>query len=356
MSSPTINLGPAPWMDGPTFDALILRTFDIGAGWFNTGPPSQVHQGVIPGSGELVVTPGSGMTVDVAAGNCLIANSSGSTQGGYLVSMLTSGTLTVAAADPTNPRIDLVCATVVDNGDNTSYTMIQIITGTPAPSPAAPAPPANTLSLYEVTVPAGSTTISGGNIASFVNWTATAGGILPVYGLTGGALPAGYQGAYAHDRQSGRLVHNTPSGAAQPHLLPFAPVTAARTTSQNVLTSGESTVLSETITTDGQTDLEITLTWAGVLSADGAGVESRVEMQIYIDSTLTYQAWIDCPSGDSNTRTGGSIFYVTGGPLANTPSAASHTIAWKALGSAYNSAIYASSISPMILRIKPVCK
>ncbi len=356
MTMPSINLGFCLWLDGETFNALLGRTFGIGPTWLNSGPPNQVHQGVIPGSGELAVTPGAGMTVNVAAGNCLIANSSGSTQGGYLVAMMTSGTLPVAAADPSNPRIDLVCATVVDNGNNTSFAEVQILTGTAAPNPSAPGLPANSLSLYEVTVPAGSATITAGNIASLVNLTVTAGGILPTYGLTGGGVPAGYPGAYIHDRQSGRLAHNTPSGVQQPHLLPFAPVTAAKTSGQNILISGEATVLSETVTTDGQTDLEITITWSGIDSADGEGVESRIQMQIYIDSTLAYQAWIDCPNGDGNTRSGGSIFYCTGGPLGNTPSAGEHTIAWKALASAFNGNIFASSISPMILRIRPVCQ
>ena len=350
----TIDLGPAPWMDGPTFDALILRTFDIGATWFNTGPPSQVHQGVIPGSGELAVTPGSGMTVDVAAGNCLVANSSGSTQGGYLVSMLTSGTLTVAAADPTNPRIDLVCATVVDNGNDTSYAMIQIITGTPAPSPAAPALPANSLDLYEVTVPAGSVTITSGHIASFVNWTATAGGILPVYGLTGGALPAGYQGAYAHDRQSGRLVHNTPSGAAQPHVLPFQQAAVSRTSPVAVYLGSESTILTTTITTDGSTDIEVFYKWPGIYS--NVGDPFLFAMRLYIDATQVDATYVANQYGDNNARSGGTSLYVSGAGLGTTPSNGSHTIKWAAYGDDYNGFVDGASYAPLLMRVKAVCK
>jgi hypothetical protein len=75
-------------------------------------------------------------------------------------------TLTITTADPTNPRIDLVCATVRDafySGANNDV-IFQVIAGTPAGSPVAPALPANSISLATVAVGAAVTQINTANI------------------------------------------------------------------------------------------------------------------------------------------------------------------------------------------------
>ena len=348
----TINLGYCLWLDGETFNALLGRTMHIGATWFNTGPPNQVRGGVIPGSGEFTVTPGSGMNINVAAGNCLVPNTSGSTQGGYLLSMMSSGSLSVAASDPTNPRIDLVCATVSDVGSSSSFAEVQIITGTPAASPAAPALPASSITLYQVTVPATATSILTGNIASTLAWTVPAGGIMPAWGT--GTLPAGYAGAYAHDRSTGRLLHNSSSGVAQPHLLPFQGVTSSSTSAINILTSGESSVLTASVTTDGSTDIEITISWPGIYS--GSASPFRMTMRIYIDATQVGAFYLGSEYGDGNSRSGGSGVYFTSGALGTTPSMGTHTVKWAAIAFTTNGAIFGASYAPMQLRVKPVCK
>jgi hypothetical protein len=75
-------------------------------------------------------------------------------------------TLTVTTADPTNPRIDRVVATVRD----AYYTgalnnvILQVVAGTPAGSPVAPALPANSITLATVAVGAGATAITNANI------------------------------------------------------------------------------------------------------------------------------------------------------------------------------------------------
>jgi hypothetical protein len=74
--------------------------------------------------------------------------------------------LSVTTADPTNPRIDRVCLTVND----AYYTgainnaVLQVVAGTPAGSPVAPALPANSISLATVAVGAGATSITTANI------------------------------------------------------------------------------------------------------------------------------------------------------------------------------------------------
>ncbi len=89
------------------------------------------------------------------------------TQASYFT--LNDGTVTlpVAAANATNPRVDLVCATVVDSYYQTGGAdgaQLQIVTGTPADVPAVPATPANSKALAKVAVAAGATSITAGNI------------------------------------------------------------------------------------------------------------------------------------------------------------------------------------------------
>lgn len=75
-------------------------------------------------------------------------------------------TLSLNTADPTNPRIDLVCMTVQDAYYTGSLNdvIIQVIAGTPAGSPVAPTLPANSISLATVAVGAGATAITTANI------------------------------------------------------------------------------------------------------------------------------------------------------------------------------------------------
>lgn len=120
-------------------------------------------------SGDLAVTANGtpNMSVNVAAGQCLISGTQNTTSQGS-ATCLNDATVnrTIAASDPTNPRIDIVCASVQDaaySGSNNQW-LIQVITGTPAPSPSAPATPANSIVLAQVAVAANATSITSGNI------------------------------------------------------------------------------------------------------------------------------------------------------------------------------------------------
>lgn len=64
-------------------------------------------------------------------------------QGPYTAYSAATATLTVAASNPTNPRIDLVYLQVLDNalGDGSTVAQLGIVTGTPAGSPSVPALP-----------------------------------------------------------------------------------------------------------------------------------------------------------------------------------------------------------------------
>ena len=149
---------PPSWLQAGSYPAQYDR-LTAQALWATTG---------IIGSSSLAVTPNSpaGMSVRVALGWAAIVGTTTSNMGVYTIFNDAQDTLTITTADPTNPRIDLVCATVRDayySGANNDV-IFQVIAGTPAGSPVAPSLPANSISLATVAVGAAVTQINSGNI------------------------------------------------------------------------------------------------------------------------------------------------------------------------------------------------
>jgi len=122
----------------------------------------------ILGASSLVVTANSpaGMSVLVAAGWCSIIGTTTTDMGVYTTYNDASQVLTITAADPTNPRIDRVVITVRDAYYTGAFNdvIFQVVAGTPASSPTAPAIPANSISLATIAVGAAVTQINSGNI------------------------------------------------------------------------------------------------------------------------------------------------------------------------------------------------
>lgn len=108
---------------------------------------------------------GANMSVDVATGGVLVPGSA-SDQGLWFVHNEGTVNVAIAAADPTNPRIDRVVVRVRDTeyGDAADAADIFVVTGTPAGVPAAPATPARSYSLGTVAVAALATSITNANI------------------------------------------------------------------------------------------------------------------------------------------------------------------------------------------------
>lgn len=124
-------------------------------------------EGRAPGvGGEMAVTTGAGLSVNVADGNAFVEGTEAGWQGMYHVSNDASVNVTLAAADPTDDRIDLIVAQVRDSaysGANDDW-LITDVTGTPSPSPVAPTLPDNSLILATVLVEAGDTSVDAANI------------------------------------------------------------------------------------------------------------------------------------------------------------------------------------------------
>jgi hypothetical protein len=119
-------------------------------------------------STSLAVTPNSpvGMSVIIASGWAAIVGTTQSNMGTYVAYNDAPTVVAITTANPTNPRIDLVCATVQDayyTGAQNNV-IFQVVVGTPASSPVVPALPANSIALAEVDVAAGALSITSGDI------------------------------------------------------------------------------------------------------------------------------------------------------------------------------------------------
>jgi hypothetical protein len=120
-------------------------------------------------AGDLLVSQraaGANMSVDVAAGGAIIAGTSLSGQGSYVVRSSAVVNVPLAAADPTNGRFDLIVARVHDkqaDGGTTYAWSPEVVTGTPSGSPAYPTQPPNSLFLSQVYVGPRVTSVSNGS-------------------------------------------------------------------------------------------------------------------------------------------------------------------------------------------------
>src|SRR5208282_4689597 len=151
----SISCGIALWMDGPSLDANVpFRAYDVGTRVLNLGTATAVAVpgGVYPGLGAMQVSASSGLSVQVAAGYCCVPSPTAN-NGGYIFGTLTAATLTLAAADNSNPRTDLIVARVYDTGNSASYCDVEVVTGTASTPPTTPSTPSAAIPLATVSVP-----------------------------------------------------------------------------------------------------------------------------------------------------------------------------------------------------------
>lgn len=137
--------------------------------------------GVVNGLGNDMIVAQNGspnMSVNVAPGQCFVPGTEGTKQGTYSCVNDANRNVTITAADGTNPRIDLIVARVQDTqySGGTNTWSLAVVTGTPAGSPAAPTAPANSLTLAQIAVGAGVTSIVTANITDRRFFAAGLGG------------------------------------------------------------------------------------------------------------------------------------------------------------------------------------
>jgi hypothetical protein len=152
----------------------------------------------IVGSSSLEVTANSpaGMSVLAATGWAAIVGTTQADMGTYVAYNDASTVLTITTADPTNPRIDRIVVTVNDAfyTGSTNNVEFQVLAGTPAGSPTAPATPADSISLATIAVGAAVTQINSGNITDTRTQTTTnlpTGDLTEITGSTGITVTSG---------------------------------------------------------------------------------------------------------------------------------------------------------------------
>lgn len=123
----------------------------------------------VAGSTDLAVSQNGSpnMSVNIAAGRGVVFGDTASDQQLYHIWNDATVNKTISAADPTNPRRDLIVAEVRDHfmdGGGSNDWRLRVITGTPAGSPADPALPNNCLLLARVAVAAAASSITNANI------------------------------------------------------------------------------------------------------------------------------------------------------------------------------------------------
>jgi hypothetical protein len=351
----SVSCGTPLWVDFVADDAVSpMRIFEIGTRVYDAGSAAavQIPSGVFPGGGAMAVTAPSGMQVAVSAGYCCLGQSS--SNGGYVTGLTSSAILTLQPSNPALARIDNVIVAVYDNGDSSSFSDVEVTTGVPGTSPAAPAVPANAVLLAQVFVAAGASSITTANITDERAYVVAPGGVLPI--ASEAAAPAVPASQLMYNVATGQLVQGTgTAGSTTPvAALKWAPQmsvvasTVTDTSAKGVLT----TITTVTIATDGSTDLEVYYKWPGWLVSTAPLL---VTPQVLIDGTVldqtdAYPVSATVPTG------GGSVKAFTSAGQGNTPTAGTHTVtfAFQSASTSVTTTLQATATAKAILRVSPV--
>ena len=309
----------------------------------------------------MAVTVASGLAVQVAAGYCCVPSPTVG-QGGYLFGTLTAQTLTLAAADPNNARIDVVAAYVDDTGTSTGGCGVAVITGTPGTPPTVPSlsstpvPSTAALALALVTIPAAAVALAAGAVTDERSYVVAPGGILPI--ASPAAAPAAPGSQLMYDLSRGLLVQGTGTAGSVGLLGQggWAPAVAfGKTTVTDSAAKGASTgVLSVSVTTDGVTDLEVYCKWPGLYLS--AGPSLIVTMTVSVDGTVLDQMPVYVTSTTSTAPgNGGSFRAYTAAGNATTPAAGTHTVLFSFQSASTGAAttMACSSTAQAVLRVAP---
>lgn len=176
---------PPSWLQNALHPAENDR-LTMQAIWATTG---------IVGTASCAVSASSpaAMSVQVASGWGVIVGDYQANMGVYNFYNDAATTLSITTADPVNPRIDRVVVTIQDSyyTGSADDVIFQVIAGTPAGSPVAPAIPTNSISLATIAVGAAVTQINTGNITDTRTLATTQ---LPIGDITAVVAGSGLSG------------------------------------------------------------------------------------------------------------------------------------------------------------------
>ena len=161
----------------PSYSAQATRqAFSALMGLAPSGRPLGATSGVRPGTPTTTVTITNNTTWNVAAHAGVLDVESSPLAAPYMYATTGGDSGTITAANATYARVDIVYVQVSDNVQDSSGSetgAIGYLAGTPAASPTAPATPARSMVLAQITVPA----VGGGNPT--VSWVAPTWGAVP---------------------------------------------------------------------------------------------------------------------------------------------------------------------------------
>ena len=175
-------------MDAGAYDAELLRRATFAwAARTSANQAGIIAGGLLSPTDCQLSAPASGMSVNLSPGEMLIGGTEGGAQGGYGPFRIQSTTnLIIANANPTNPRIDLICATVNDakytapaGGVTAGQAAPIVVTGTPTAGATLTnllgvgTLPGSSLLIGYVLVPAGATSIVTADISNVAKAVAT---------------------------------------------------------------------------------------------------------------------------------------------------------------------------------------
>ena len=313
--------------------AYVISASSHPASLFRQAAQSLIEGTGVVGAGDLVVTQNGtpNLSVNVAAGVVWCPGTLGGTagmqtnlnaqtayglpagltaQGSYCAYNDATVNLAIAAADPTNPRIDIVCAAIQDAAyaGATNTPVLQVITGTPAPSPSAPAASASAVVVAQIAVAAGVTSIVTANITDkrpFVTGGVTT--VASVSGLTGTV--------------KGQIVYALDSGAVNVwggsswFLLPGALLATTSGTS-SVTSTGATEVVGTgagiaLASVSLSTQRSYAVEWTGRISTSGTGGATVARIRISTGTVTNASTMVAAAQVQTTAAGGGGAFDVT---------------------------------------------
>lgn len=141
------------------------------------------------------------LSVDVTAGQALIQGTEAAGQGAYIYTADAASTVTLDAADGTNPRNDVIILRIQDQDYSGAVDgpTIEKVTGSAAVTPVDPATDDNCLVIARVRVNANATSVTNANITDLRPYTAALGGLIPVLSTARPSTPWGGMGVVETD-------------------------------------------------------------------------------------------------------------------------------------------------------------
>lgn len=334
IGGPTSGHPGGTWSIQNTNTATVGRYHDLssmlegstGATNFTTSRP-----GVFPGPSDATANvpvamacaqTGSGLNINIRPGAAVVER--GTLVGPYTVEIPAFATITLGTADAVNPRIDRVDLQVLDGalGDNggVSLTRYLITPGTAAGSPSAAAAPTNSIPLSQWTLPANTTTLTGGMGADKRKSTALRGAVRMM--LPGDALAD--VGLVQGEMRNTLVLSGTPSidywdsvKAAWIRMIDLGFMPRTLISGQNRITAlGAITTSEAVVVTSPSVNLEASTSYQITFNARGAVNSTVVERwtqrirKTNIAGT-TLAANTIAPASDSNVdAVGGHIGYI----------------------------------------------